>query len=103
MAQHAINAVHYAGEKIDLIAIHKVVEKEFGSTELALGAARRISIGECTNLIAAGEEVCIVRRTESHTWEIVCDVRILPGGNEITGVDIVDRPNDALRNLPKWD
>jgi hypothetical protein len=102
MAQHAITAVHYGGGKIDLVAVHTVVEKEFGSTELALGAARRISVGECANLIAAGEEVCIVRRTESHAWEIICDVKALPSGNDITGVDIVDRPNDALQNLPEW-
>jgi hypothetical protein len=103
MAQHAITAVHYEGGKIDLVAIHKVVDEEFGSTELSLGTARRISVGECANLLAAGEEVCAVRRTESHAWEIVCDVKALPGGSGITGVDVVDRPNDALQNLPKWD
>jgi len=27
---------------------------------------------------------------------------ILPGGKGITGVDLVDRPNDALQNLPTW-
>ena len=102
MAQHAISAVHYGGGKIDLVAVHLVVEKEFGSTELALGAAQRISVGECANLIAAGEEVCIVRRTESHAWEIICDVELRPGGKDITGVDIVSRPNDALQNLPEW-
>jgi hypothetical protein len=102
MAQHAITAVHYSGDKIDLVALHAVVDKEFGSTELALGAARRISIGECANLIAAGEEVCLARRTESHAWEVICDVELLPGGRDITGVDILDRPSDALRNLPTW-
>ena len=33
MAQYAITAVHFSGEKMDLVAIHHVVEKEFGSTE----------------------------------------------------------------------
>jgi len=102
MAQHAISAVHRVGEKIDLVAVHEVVEKEIGSTELALGTARRISVGESANLIAVGEEVCVVRRTVSHTWEVVCDVKGLPGGSDITGVDIVDRPDDALQNLPEW-
>ncbi|MDM0073168.1 hypothetical protein QTH90_02165 [Variovorax sp. J2P1-59] len=103
MAQHAITAVHYNGDKIDLVAIHTVVEKEFGSSELALGTVQRIGIAECASLLAAGEEVCLARRTESHTWEIICDVELLPGGNGITGVDILDRPNDALKNLPSWD
>lgn len=103
MAQHAITAVHFGGGKIDLVAIHTVVEKEFGSTEFTLGAAQRISVGECANLIAAGEEICLARRTESHAWEVICDVELLPGGNGITGVDILDRPNDALQNLPAWD
>lgn len=103
MAQHAITAVHYSGGTIDLVAIHPVAEKEFGSKELTLGAAQRISIGECTSLIAAGEEVCLARRTESHAWEVICDVELLPDGKGITGVDIVDRPNDALRSLPVWD
>jgi hypothetical protein len=102
MAQHAITAVHCSGDKIELVAIHAVVEKEFGSTELALGAVRRISVGECVGLLAAGEEVCLARRTESHGWEIICDVELLPGGKDITGVDIVGQPNDALRNLPTW-
>ncbi|MEJ8825853.1 hypothetical protein WKW80_28110 [Variovorax humicola] len=103
MAQHAITAVHHSGGKIDLVAIHTVKDQEFGSKELSLGAARRISVGECANLVAAGEEVCILRRTESHSWEIVCDVKAVPGLNEIVGVDIVGRPNDALQGLPGWD
>lgn len=103
MAQHAITAVHYAGGRIDLVAIHPVAEKEFGSKDLTLGAAQRISIAECAGLLAAGEEVCLARRTENHTWEVICDVELLPGGKDITGVDIVDRPNDALRSLPAWD
>jgi hypothetical protein len=103
MAQHAITAIHYGGGKIDLVALHDVVEKEFGSTELTLAAAERISVRECADLIAGGDEVCIVRRTESHAWEIVCDVKILRGSDDITGVDIVDRPNDALQSLPVWD
>ena len=103
MAQHAITAVHYAGGKIDLVAIHPVLDKEFGSTELTLGTARRIGVDECLELLAAGEEVCVVRRTEDHAWEIVCDVKAPPGGNGIMGVDVVDRPNDALQSLPKWD
>lgn len=103
MAQHAISAVHLSGGKIDFVAIHQVVEKEFGSTEFALGTAQRISAGECANLIAAGEDVCLVRRTESHLWEVICNVELLPGGTDITGVDILDRPNDALQNLPVWD
>ena len=102
MAQHAITAVHYGGDKIDLVAIHAVVDKEFGSTELALGTAQRISVAECAGLIAAGEEVCLARRTEDHAWEVICDVELLPGGKGITGVDLVDRPNDALQNLPTW-
>ena len=102
MAQHAITAVHYGGDRIDLVAIHAVVDKELGSTGLALGTAQRISIAECAKLIAAGEEVCLARRTEDHAWEIVCDVELLPGGKGITGVDLVDRPNDALQNLPTW-
>ncbi|MDM0109678.1 hypothetical protein QTH97_32495 [Variovorax sp. J22R24] len=102
MAQHAISAVHYGGDGIDLVAVHSVVEKEFGSTGLALGAARRISVRDCADLIAAGEEVCLVRRTESHEWEVSCDVELLPSGNGITGVDIVGRPNDALQQLPSW-
>jgi hypothetical protein len=102
MAQHAITAVHYVGGKIDLVAIHPVAEKEFGSTEFGLGAAQRISLGECIELIAAGEEVCLVRRTEGHAWEVICDVELLPGGREITGVDLVGRPNDALQSLPGW-
>jgi len=102
MSQHAITAVHFKDEKIDLVAIHPVVEKEFGSTEFALGTAQRISVGECAELIAAGEEVCLARRTESHAWEVICDVNLLPGGIDITGVDIVGRPNDALQNLPAW-
>jgi hypothetical protein len=52
---------------------------------------------------AAGEEVCLARRTESHAWEVICDVELLPDGTDITGVDIVDRPNDALQNLSVWD
>ena len=103
MLFRSITAVHYRGGTIDLVAIHAVADKELGSTGLTLGAAQRISIGECVNMIAAGEEVCLARRTESHTWEIICDVELLPGGGGITGVDIVDRPNDALRNLPTWD
>ena len=103
MAQHAITAIHLRGGKIDLVAIHQVVEKEFGSAEFSLGTAQRISIGECANLIAAGEEVCLARRTENHVWEVICNVELLPGGTDITGVDIVDRPNDALLNLPVWD
>lgn len=103
MTQHAITAVHFKDGKIDLVAIHRVVEKEFGSTEFALGTVQRISVGECANLIAAGEEVCLARRTESHVWEVICDVRLLPGGADFTGVDIVDRPNSALLNLPVWD
>jgi hypothetical protein len=103
MAQHAVTAVHYQGGKIDLVAVHTVVEKEFGSKDLALGAAQRISVRECAELIAAGEEVCLARRTEDHTWEVLCDVELLPGGNDITGVDIVNRPNDDLRKLPAWD
>ena len=102
MAQHAITAIHYAGDKIDLVAVHPVVDREFGSTGLALGAAQRISVGECADLLAAGEEVCLARRTENHAWEIICDVELLPGRREITGVDIVSRPNDALRSLPSW-
>jgi hypothetical protein len=102
MALHAITAIHYEGDKIDLLAVHPVVDKEFGSTEFTLGAARRISIGECVNLIASGEQVCLARRTESHAWEVICDVQLLPGGREITGVDLLDRPNSALRNLPTW-
>ena len=103
MAQYAITAVHQGGGKIDLVAVHTIVDKEFGSTELALGTAQRISVGECVDLLAAGEEVCLMRRTENHAWEFVCDVKILPGGIGITGVDIHDRPNDALQNLPQWD
>ncbi|WP_230682803.1 hypothetical protein [Variovorax paradoxus] len=103
MAQHAITAVHFKDEKMDLVAIHPVVEKEFGSTEFALGTVRRISVGECADLIAAGEEVCLARRTESHAWEVVCDVQLLPGGAGITGVDIVGHPNNALQDLPVWD
>jgi hypothetical protein len=103
MAQHAITAVHLSGGKIDLVAIHQVVEKEFGSTEFSLGTAQRISVGECADLIVAGEEVCLARRTESHTWEVICDVKLLPGGAGITGVDIVDRPNNVLQELPVWD
>jgi hypothetical protein len=104
MTQHAITAVHYDGSgKIDLVAIHEVVNQEFGSTELILGIARRIGVDECIDLITAGEEVCAVRRTENHTWEIISDVKLLPGGNGITGVDIADQPNDALQKLPEWD
>jgi hypothetical protein len=103
MAQYAITAVHFSGGKMDLVAIHQVVEKEFGSTEFALGTVQRISLGECVNLIAAGEEVCLARRTESHAWEVICDVKLLPGGAGITGVDVVDHPNDALQSLPVWD
>lgn len=103
MAQHAVTAVHYAGGKIDLVAVHTVVEKEFGSKDLALGAAQRISVRECAELIAAGEEVCLARRTEDHTWEVLCDVELLPGSKDIAGVDIVGRPNDALQKLPAWD
>jgi hypothetical protein len=103
MALHAITAVHFNGGKIDLVAIHQVVEKEFGSTEFALGTAQRISVGECANLLAAGEEVCLARRTENHAWEVICDVKLLPGGAGITGIDIVDRPNNALQDLPAWD
>jgi hypothetical protein len=102
MALHAITAVHYDGDKIDFLAVHAVVDKEFGSTDFTLGAARRISMGECISLIASGEQVCIARRTESHGWEVICDVRLLPGGRDITGVDILERPNGALRNLPAW-
>lgn len=102
MAQHAITAVHYGGDQIDRVAVHPVVDREFGSTDLALGAAQRISIGECIDLLAAGEEVCLARRTDSHAWEVICDVELLPGGRGITGVDIVDRPNDALQKLPAW-
>jgi hypothetical protein len=103
MAQHAISAVHYKGGTIDLVAIHPVVEKEFGSTELALGAAQRISVEDCIKLLAAGEEVCLVRRTEDHTWEITWDVELGSSGKDITSVDLVDQPNDALHNLPRWD
>lgn len=103
MAQHAITAVRSSSGKIDLVAIHQVVEKEFGSTEFTLGTARRISVSECADLIAAGEEVCLARRTENHVWEVICNVELLPGGTGITGVDILDRPNDALQNLPAWD
>jgi hypothetical protein len=102
MAQHVITAVHYGGDGIDLVAIHPVVEKEFGSTELTLGAARRISLRECADLIAAGEEVCLARRTESHGWQVSCDIELLPGGSGITGVDIVGQPNQALQQLPSW-
>lgn len=102
MAQHAITAAHYDGDKIDFVAVHPVADKQLGSNELALGAARRISIQECIDLIASGEEVSVARRTESHTWEVICDVHLLPGGRDITGVDILDRPNDALRSLPTW-
>jgi hypothetical protein len=103
MAQHAITAVHFMGGKINLVAIHPVVEQEFGSTEFALGKAKRISADECANLMAAGEEVCLARRTESHAWEVICDAALLPGGAGITGVDIVGRPNNALQDLPAWD
>lgn len=103
MAQHAITAVHFRDGKMELVAIHPVVEKEFGSTEFALGKAQRISVGECANLIAAGEEVCLARRTESHAWEVICDAALLPDGAGITGVDIVGHPNDALQDLPAWD
>ncbi|MDR6424215.1 hypothetical protein J2738_000337 [Variovorax paradoxus] len=103
MAQHAITAVHFNDAKMDLLAIHPVVEQEFGSTEFALGPVRRISVGECADLIAAGEEVCLARRTENHAWEVICDVQLLPGGSGITGVDIVGRPNSALQGLPVWD
>lgn len=103
MAQHAITAVHFKDGKVDLVAIHPVVEKEFGSTEFSLGTAQRISVGDCVKLVAAGEEVCLARRTESHGWEVICDVRLLPGGTGFSGVDIVDRPNDALQHLPAWD
>ena len=41
MAQHAITAVHYEGDTIDLVAIHTVVDKELGSTGLALGTVQR--------------------------------------------------------------
>jgi len=102
MAQHAITAIHYAGDEIDLVAVHPVVDKEFGSIGLTLGAAQRISIGQCADLLASGEEVCLARRTDDHAWEIICDVELLPGRREITGVDIVSRPNDALRSLPNW-
>ncbi len=102
MAQHAITAVHYEGGKIDLVALHAVADKEFGSPDLALGAAQRVKVSECVDLLAASEEICILRRTESHAWEIVCDVKILPDGSGITGVDIVGRPNDALQSLPDW-
>jgi len=103
MSQHAITAVHFTDGKIDLVAIHPVVEQEFGSKEFALGPARRISVGECAGLLAAGEEVCLARRTESHAWELMCDVHLLPGGAGIAGVDIVGRPNDELQKLPAWD
>lgn len=103
MSQHAITAVHFKDGKIDLVAIHPVVEQEFGSTEFALGAARRISVGECVDLLAAGEEVCLARRTESHAWEVLCDVNLSPDGAGITGADIVGRPNDALHKLPAWE
>ena len=103
MSQHAITAVHFKDGNIDLVAIHPVVEQEFGSTEFALGAARRISVGECADLLAAGEEVCLARRTESHAWEVLCDVNLLPDGTSITSVDIVGRPNDALQKLPAWE
>ena len=99
MSQHAITAVHFKDGNIDLVAIHPVVEQEFGSTEFALGAARRISVAECVDLLAAGEEVCLARRTESHAWEVLCDVNLLPDGTSITSVDIVGRPNDALQKL----
>ncbi|MDM0018342.1 hypothetical protein [Variovorax saccharolyticus] len=102
MAQHAISAVHYAGDEIDLVAVHSVVEKEFGTTGLALGPARRISVRDCVELLAAGEEVCLVQRTDSHGWNVSCDVELLPGGRGITGVDIVGRPTDSLRQLPSW-
>ena len=104
MAQHAITAVHYEGGKIDLVAIHPVVEQEFGSTNFSLAAARRVGVGECIGLLAAGEEVCAVRRTEDHqAWEVVGDIKLLPGGRGITCVDVADRPTDALRSLPTWD
>ena len=102
MAQHAITAIHYGGGAIDLVALHDVVEREFGSTEFTLGAAERISAGDCARLLASGEEVCVVRRTGDHTWEVVCDVELLPGGAGFSGVDIVGRPNDALQSLPAW-
>src|SRR5882672_6875370 len=104
MAQHAISAVHYNKDgTIELVAIHQVVEKEFGSTELNLGLAQRIGVEDCAKLIAAGEEVCLVRRTEEHTWEITWDVELGPNGKDIASVDLVGRPNDALQNLPRWD
>ncbi|MDM0113442.1 hypothetical protein QTI66_14885 [Variovorax sp. J22R133] len=103
MAQHAITAVHYAGGKIDRVAVHTVIDKEFGSHGLSLGPAQRVSIADCANLLALGEEVCILRRTESHSWEIVCDVIPTGGGAGIVGVDIVGQPNDALDKLPSWD
>lgn len=103
MAQHAISAVHYQGGKIDLVAIHLVVDEEFGSTEFALGTPQRISISDCIKLIASGEEVCLVRRIQSHAWELICNVELVAGGKDITGVDIVDRPIDALQHLPHWD
>jgi hypothetical protein len=103
MAQHAITAVHYEGGKVASVAIHPVVDKEFGSTDFALGPAQRISIGECATLLASSEEVCLARRTEGHAWEIICDVKLLPGGRGITGVDLLDQPNDALQQLPGWD
>ncbi|KQX22086.1 hypothetical protein ASD05_14110 [Variovorax sp. Root434] len=103
MPQHAITAVHLKDGKMDLVAIHQVVDEEFGSKEFALGTVQRISVGKCADLIAASEEVCLARRTESHAWEVVCDVQLLPGGAGITGVDIVGRPNNALQDLPVWD
>ncbi|WP_240531134.1 hypothetical protein [Variovorax boronicumulans] len=103
MAQHAITAVHFKDGKVDLVAIHPVVEKEFGSTEFSLGTAQRVSVGECVKLLAAGEEVCLARRTENHGWEVICDARLLPGGTAFAGVDILDRPTDALLQLPAWD
>jgi hypothetical protein len=103
MAQHAISAVHYKDGKIDLVAIHPVVHKELGSSGLALGSAQRISLDECLQLLAAGEEICLVRRTEDHTWEITWDVELGPSGKEITSVDLTDRPNTALQDLPRWE
>ena len=103
MAQHAITALHFKEGAMDFVAIHPVAEREFGSKDFSLGTAQRISVAECATLLAAGEEVCLARRTENHGWEVLCDVKLMPGGAGITGVDIVGRPNDALQQLPVWD
>lgn len=102
MSHYAITAIHYGGGKIDLVALHKVVEKQIGTTEISLDQAQRVSVGEVVDLIAAGDEIYVARRTESHTWEIVCDVKASPSGDDIVSVDILDQPNDALQTLPQW-